>query len=73
MSRPIIQMKHYASELVGKTIKSTRSLTKEEMDMFGWYQTYNPTCVLEFTDGSYAVVMQDPEGNGTGFLDIGSY
>lgn len=73
MSRPMIQMQHYAAELVGKTIERVRSLNETEMKMFGWYQTSNPTCVLEFADGSYAVVMQDPEGNGTGFLDIGSY
>jgi hypothetical protein len=29
--------------------------------------------VLEFSDDTYAIVMADPEGNGTGFLDIGDY
>ena len=73
MSRPIIQMQNYASALVGKTVKAVRSVSKEEMDDMMWFESSNPTCVIEFTDGTYAVVMSDPEGNGTGFLDIGKY
>lgn len=73
MSRPVIQMRHYASELVGKTIKNVRSVTNEEMKSLYWHKTSDPTAVIEFTDGTYALVMADPEGNGTGFLDIGSY
>lgn len=64
---------HYASEIVGKTISNVRSVTDEEMKSLYWYKTSDPTAVIEFTDGTYAVVMADPEGNGTGFLDIGSY
>ena len=71
MSRPIIQMKkHYASEIVGKTVKLVRELTKEEMDDLMWYESSNPTCFIEFTDGSWALVQADPEGNGTGFLNL---
>lgn len=73
MSRPIIQMQNYASALVGKTVKAVRSVSKEEMDDMMWFESSNPTCVIEFTDDTYAVVMSDPEGNGTGFLDIGKY
>lgn len=73
MSRPIIAMKHYADVLVGKTVKSVRSVTKSEMDDLLWFESSNPTCIIEFTDGTYALVMADPEGNGTGFLDIGKY
>ena len=73
MSRPIIQMQNYASALVGKTDKAVRSVSKEEMDDMMWFESSNPTCVIEFTDDTYAVVMSDPEGNGTGFLDIGKY
>lgn len=73
MSRPIIQMKHYADALVGKTIERVRYLKDEEYDQLGWYKNSNPTAVIEFTDDTYAIVMADPEGNGTGFLDIGSY
>lgn len=73
MSRPVIQMQHYASELVGKTVKRVRSLSDAEIDSLYWGRTSDPTAVIEFTDGTYAIVMADPEGNGTGFLDIGSY
>ena len=73
MSRPIIKMQNYASALVGKTVKAVRSVSKEEMDDMMWFESSNPTCVIEFTDDTYAVVMSDPEGNGTGFLDIGKY
>ena len=73
MSRPIIQMQNYASALVGKTVKAVRSVSKEEMNDMMWFESSNPTCVIEFTDDTYAVVMSDPEGNGTGFLDIGKY
>lgn len=73
MSRPIIQMQNYASALVGKTVARVRSVSKEEMDDLMWFESSNPTCVIEFTDDTYAVVMADPEGNGTGFLDIGKY
>ena len=64
---------HYASDLVGKTIKRVRALQKVEIEQLGWYESWDPTCVIEFTDDTYAIVMADPEGNGTGFLDIGSY
>lgn len=69
----ITNKKHYASEIVGKTIRSVRSLESIEIDSLYWFETQNPTCVIEFTDNTYAIVMSDPEGNGTGFLDIGSY
>lgn len=73
MSRPVIQMQHYASELVGKTIKRVRALDNAELNILCWHETSDPTAVIEFTDGTYAIVMADPEGNGTGFLDIGKY
>lgn len=66
-------MKHYASELVGKTISRVRSVSKSEMDDLMWFESSNPTTVIEFTDGTYALVAADPELNGTGFLDIGKY
>lgn len=64
---------HYAQEIVGKTIKRVRGLDDVEMDELGWHQSSDPTCVIEFTDGTYAIVSADPEGNGTGFLEIGEY
>jgi hypothetical protein len=66
-------MSHYASTLIGKTITGVRDITDEEYKQLGWYKNSNPTAVLEFADDSYAIVMADPEGNGTGFLDIGEY
>jgi predicted thioesterase len=66
-------MQHYAASLVGKTVKRVRSLDQVEMKEMYWHETSDPTAVIEFTDGTYAIVMADPEGNGTGFLEIGSY
>lgn len=73
MSRPVINMKHYASELIGKTVSNVRSVTDAEMKTLYWYKSSNPTAIIEFTDGTYALVTADPECNGTGFLDIGAY
>lgn len=64
---------HYASVLVGKTISNVRALTTSEVDELAWFPNSDPTTVVEFTDGTYAIVMSDPEGNGSGFLDIGKY
>lgn len=66
-----VKTKHYADQLVGKTVALVRSLHKEEMEMMAWYESSNPTCVLIFTDGTYAIVTSDPEENDTGFLAIG--
>ena len=66
-------MSHYAESLIGKTIVRVRSIDDEEYKQLGWYKNSNPTAVLEFSDDTYAIVMADPEGNGTGFLDIGEY
>lgn len=63
---------HYAMSLVGKTIARVRALLQEELDDLYWHTTSDPTTLIEFTDGSYALVMCDPEGNGTGFLEIGN-
>ena len=71
--RPVIAMQHYAQELVGKTVSKVRQVTKSEMDDLMWYESSNPTCVIEFTDGTYVLIAADPEMNGTGFLDIGKY
>lgn len=66
-------MSHYAESLIGKTIIRVRTLDDEEYKQLGWYKNSNPTAVLEFSDDTYAIVMADPEGNDTGFLDIGEY
>jgi hypothetical protein len=69
----VINKAHYAQCLVGKTIVSVRYLSEAEMENLGWFPTGDPTCVISFNDDTYALVQADPEGNGTGFLDIGRY
>lgn len=59
--------------LVGKTIKSVRHMDKTEIDGMLWYDEDIDTTVIEFTDNTYAIVSQDPEGNGAGHLFVGSY
>lgn len=68
MSR--INISHYAQCLVGKTIESVYEVPAGEREYLYWNETSDPTCVLVFTDGTRVIVMADPEGNGTGFLDI---
>jgi len=70
MTRPTIMMKHYASDIVGKTISRVRNVTKAEMDDLMWFESSNPTTVIEFTDGTLVLVAADPELNGTGWLSI---
>ena len=54
--------------LVGKTVKTARYLTKEELiDCFG-DDTYKVPLVIEFTDGSWIFPMSDDEGNDGGAL-----
>jgi len=67
------QTKHYLSELVGKTIFGVRPLFDSELELMMWDKTSDPTAILEFTDGTYGIVMCDPEGNGSGFIEIGKY
>lgn len=64
--------KHYASSLVGKTVKAVSSLTKTDLEDFGWdtREWGCPSCLIEFTDGTEVIVQCDPEGNGSGFLAI---
>jgi hypothetical protein len=40
-----------------------------ELDMFGWGG--DEGVIIFFTDGSWLVPTSDPEGNGTGFIEIG--
>lgn len=61
---------HYANSIVGKTIKLVRELNDKEMERLAWCRSSDPTCVIQFTDGTLALVMADPEGNGTGFLEL---
>jgi hypothetical protein len=60
----------YLSSLKGKTIASVENLTQADIDEMMWCCDPSETIVLMFTDGSGAVVMADPEGNDTGFLEL---
>lgn len=63
--------KHPYASLAGKTIAEVRSLSADEMELVGWeHYGHAMTTVLWFTDGSYALVMADPEGNGPGALEV---
>jgi hypothetical protein len=73
MKNTIKNTKHYAQSLVGKTVSNVRPVTKIEMEDLMWFESSNPTTIVEFTDGTYALVAADPEMNGTGFLEIGKY
>ncbi len=55
--------------LVGKTVQKVRPLTREECEDMAWEFGYErEACVIVFTDGTAFIPMQDPEGNGAGFL-----
>jgi hypothetical protein len=58
--------------LVGKTVSAVRALTDTEIDEMLWFRGEIGT-VIEFTDGSYAIVSKDDEGNGAGTLILGEY
>jgi hypothetical protein len=67
------QIKDYVKaefgELTGKTVKTVRPLTKVECDDMYWPSGgYDVAVAIIFTDGTAAVVSQDPEGNGPGWL-----
>jgi hypothetical protein len=56
----------YYSKLKGKKIKEVVADDSEDTMLdFG-----EPVFGLLFTDNTVAWIMQDPEGNGPGFLDI---
>lgn len=59
-------------ELVGKTIKTIRPLTRSEAEKFCWeYEANDEAMVVIFTDGTIVIPSADPEGNGAGFLFVG--
>jgi len=62
--------RHYASAIIGKTVANVRSLRPEEYAALAWLPRASlPSTVIEFTDGSWALVMSDPEGNDSGWLE----
>lgn len=61
-------MTHYMSKLEGKTIAKVSSIKADEIQEMYWYCDPAETSVIEFTDGSFVLVVADAEGNGPGFL-----
>ncbi|NDC18653.1 MAG: hypothetical protein EBZ87_00070 [Microbacteriaceae bacterium] len=62
--------RHYASAIIGKTVANVRSLRPEESEALAWLPRASlPSTMIEFTDGSWALVMSDPEGNDSGWLE----
>jgi hypothetical protein len=57
--------------LIGKTIKSVRAMTANEVQDMGWEFGYHEAFVIVCTDGTAIIPSQDPEGNGPGFLFLG--
>lgn len=55
------------NDLIGKTVKNVRPMTKAELAKEGWDSHHIPP-VIEFTDGTIAYPSQDQEGNGAGAL-----
>lgn len=51
--------------LVGKTIKSVRYMTDEEMEDMMWH---SKPVIIDFTDGSWIIPQRDDEGNDGGAL-----
>jgi hypothetical protein len=56
--------------LVGKTIVSVRSLTDEEIKQMMWFEVPEETVLITLSDGTQIMPMRDPEGNGSGFLEV---
>lgn len=57
-------------DLVGKTIVDVVSLGKGDIEDLMWYCDPADTILLKFNDGTGAIVMADPEGNDTGWLEM---
>jgi hypothetical protein len=59
--------------LLGKKVTLVRALTGEELEDLCWgrYEA-DQAIVIVFDDGTMVLPMQDPEGNGAGFLEIQS-
>jgi len=58
--------------LVGKTVSAVRAMTDTEIDEMLWFRG-EIGMVIEFTDGSFAIVSKDEEGNGAGSLFLSEY
>lgn len=57
--------------LVGRKIVGVRPFLSEELDYFYWGgPDADYAVVLMLDDGTQVVPMRDPEGNGSGFLEV---
>lgn len=57
--------------LVGKKIVNIRPFVSEELDHFYWGgEDKHYAVVITLDDGTQVVPMRDPEGNGSGFLEV---
>ena len=65
-------LKREYGSLIGKTVSGVRALTDKELTEFMWHEG-EIAVVLEFTDKTFAIVVQDDEGNGAGSLWLGEY
>lgn len=65
-----VQMQY--SHLTGKTVSGVRAMTIEELEQMYWSE-HEVGVVIEFTDGTFIVLMKDDEGNGAGAGLIGAY
>ncbi len=77
MSEEYVLTPHSSREfmsLCGKTILTVRHLTPKEIIDCGWsWERPERSTCIEFTDGTYVLLTADPEGNGSGYMEIGSY
>lgn len=58
--------------LVGKRVVNIRPFVREELDHFYWIggEEEHYAVVITFDDGTQVIPMRDPEGNGSGFLEV---
>lgn len=57
-------------DLAGKTIKDVVPLNKPDISELSWYCDKEETILIRFTDGTGAIICQDPEMNGPGWVEF---
>lgn len=60
----------FLASFVGRKIVQIRPMMAEEIESMTWYDQPGATVVIEFDDGRAWMPMQDPEGNGAGFIEV---
>jgi hypothetical protein len=58
------------NNVIGSKILKVEHLTREEIEYLGWYCDPLDTLVFTLDRGSEILVMQDPEGNGPGWVEV---